>query len=258
MELTAKVKEFVMGQGMDLVGVASVEAVPESYPPRPATAVLPGARSVVVLGLRLLQGSLESPSPRVTYSCIDRVYEEVDRAALFLGKFLEDQGYRAAMVSSVGPLEMTRETRGLVGEFSLRHAGVAAGLGVMGTNRLLLTPRWGPRVRLAGVITDAPLEPDRPLDIEYCAGCNICVQSCPAGAISEEGKVDVMKCVRHSQKWGLAAMIRFASELTGKPPEEAQKQLRDPFFWNLYQAAGFRVLYDCFKCIQVCPAGKAK
>lgn len=258
MNLTARVKDFVLGQGMDIVGVARAEDIPASFPPRPASAVLPGARSMVVLGMRVLRGSLESPNPRVTFACIDTVYGEVDRAALHLGKLIEDHGYRAALVASIGPIEMSRESRGLVGELSLKHAGQAAGLGVIGTSRLLLTPRWGPRVRLAGVVTDAPLEPDPSLEADYCAGCNICAQSCPSGAISEQGKVDVMKCVRHSQKWGMAAMIRFGSELAGKNAEEVQKQLRDPFFWNLYQAAGFRVLYDCFKCLEVCPVGKEK
>lgn len=63
---------------------------------------------------------------------------------------------------------------------------VAAGLGELGRLGLLLTPRYGPRVRLAAVTTDAPLLPDGPIAFgaaAFCAICRKCAEACPSGAI---------------------------------------------------------------------------
>jgi epoxyqueuosine reductase len=65
---------------------------------------------------------------------------------------------------------------------------VDAGLGEVGRNGLLLTPRFGPRVRLAKVITDMPLIPDSPISFgvkEFCEACMTCAIDCPSGSISK-------------------------------------------------------------------------
>jgi reductive dehalogenase len=62
-----------------------------------------------------------------------------------------------------------------------------AGLGEIGRMSLLITPRKGPRVRLAVVTTDFPLMSDKPtLDssvTDFCTICKKCSQNCPATAI---------------------------------------------------------------------------
>jgi len=63
---------------------------------------------------------------------------------------------------------------------------VAAGLGELGRNGLLITPQYGPRVRLAKVFTDLPLEPDRPIEFgvqKVCRACKKCAERCPAQCI---------------------------------------------------------------------------
>jgi len=65
---------------------------------------------------------------------------------------------------------------------------IDAGLGELGRNGLLITPKYGPRVRLAKVITDMPLIPDFPISFgvkEFCEGCMLCAIDCPSGSISK-------------------------------------------------------------------------
>ena len=64
-----------------------------------------------------------------------------------------------------------------------------AGLGVIGRMGLLMTPKLGPRVRIAVVTTDLPLsyssiKPER-TTIHFCHNCNKCARVCPAAAIPE-------------------------------------------------------------------------
>ena len=56
-------------------------------------------------------------------------------------------------------------------------------LGWIGKSCLLITPEYGPRVRLATILTDAPLDAGSPAG-ERCSECKACVDRCPVGAFS--------------------------------------------------------------------------
>jgi reductive dehalogenase len=63
---------------------------------------------------------------------------------------------------------------------------IDAGLGEIARNGLLMTPRFGPRVRLAKVMTDLPLVPDPPIEFgvrEFCMICEKCAKKCPSQSI---------------------------------------------------------------------------
>jgi epoxyqueuosine reductase len=64
---------------------------------------------------------------------------------------------------------------------------IDAGLGQLGRNGLLITPWFGPRVRISKVFTDMPLSVDSPIDFgltRFCEVCKKCVDECPSHAIS--------------------------------------------------------------------------
>lgn len=66
---------------------------------------------------------------------------------------------------------------------------VDAGLGELGRNGMLITKKFGPRVRLSKVFTDLPLVPDKPIEFgvaEFCNTCKRCAEECPGNAISSD------------------------------------------------------------------------
>jgi len=220
-KITVSVKELARSLGADLVGVAHAESFAEAPDGHRPGDLLRGARSVIVMAIHLLDASLESAPNReysVTYSVVNR---ELDRIAFRVARFLQDKGYRALQVPASPPYDVSRN----MGDLSHRHAGYLAGLGVFGKNSLLLSTKFGPRIRLVSVITDASLMADKPLDLDLCKHCDKCIRACPAGALKGERIVDKFKCDAHHVEVG------------------KQLQLED---WEQI----------CGVCVRVCPVGK--
>jgi len=69
------------------------------------------------------------------------------------------------------------------GGIFLKDAAVLSGLGIIGMNNLLITPEFGPRVRLRALCLDVEVEPTGPSDFAPCKTCDMpCRQACPQEA----------------------------------------------------------------------------
>jgi len=92
---------------------------------------------------------------------------------------------------------------------------------------LLMTPKLGPRVRIAAVTTDLPLVPDRPTrdatTVDFCERCKKCADICPSGAISS----DPRKSINGAKRWQIDSEACFT-------------------LWC-------QVGTDCARCVKVCP-----
>ncbi len=76
---------------------------------------------------------------------------------------------------------------------------VAAGLGEVGRNNILVSKRYGARVRLGGISTDFPLDHDAPISLgvqRFCETCRKCAEHCPARALTGGAKEDVRGVAR--------------------------------------------------------------
>ncbi len=84
----------------------------------------------------------------------------------------------------------------------LRLAAFAAGLGEIGWSKMLITPEFGPAVRVGLVLTEMELDPD-PLysGPRLCNRCMACAKACPGGAISATRGVTVTVAGR-ALEWG--------------------------------------------------------
>ena len=198
---TEELKRTVVGLGANLVGVADVEPLRqmELYP----SDLLDPFRRAVSIGVALPRGVFEQTvdGPTPTYCAVYRTANRfLDRIALRTANVLESAGYSSLPV----PASQTIDRENHRGALSHKAVGRMAGLGWQGKSLLLVNPRFGPRIRLATVLTDAPLPPDSPIE-NGCSDCMSCRDACPAGAIkgvatrdhygSREEAVDLQRCV---------------------------------------------------------------
>ena len=80
------------------------------------------------------------------------------------------------------------------GGIFLKDAAVLAGLGAIGKNNLLITPDFGPRVRLRALMIDADVEPTGAIDFAPCETCDMpCRRACPQEAF-QSGSYDRSLC----------------------------------------------------------------
>jgi epoxyqueuosine reductase len=252
---TREIKAFIKEQGADLVGIAEADCFQTDSRRRGPQYVMPEARSIIVFAQRMLVGCIESPSDMVVTIQGIALYDELHRLAHSAARFLEQRGFRAAIVPPYSPVEMSSETKGFTGEVSLRHAAAAAGLGVLGNNNLVVTPEFGPRVRLGAVVTAAELAPDHPSSEDFCKNCHACISACPVDALSEPGKTRTGRCVRQALPHGLAKVMDYLADTADKSREEMAASFAHPEFWNMYQSVQLGIQYGCHACINACPVG---
>ncbi|HUS81889.1 MAG TPA: hypothetical protein VM013_01360 [Dehalococcoidia bacterium] len=191
--LTDEIKRLARRFGAVKVGIAGKEGL--AGPPEADMAyVMPEAQTAVVYYIVLDEGLIRQYlAKKDVWLYRNHFFENLQRLGdigIGVAEALRREGFKAAPQSPNGVYRPgSNLVSGLMPPFSLRYGGFAAGLGHIGRSGLLITPEYGARVQLGGVITDAPLEPDSPLDENPCEECLICIKSCPTGFMSAKETV---------------------------------------------------------------------
>jgi hypothetical protein len=163
MDLTTTLSEMARGMGASLVGVAPVERFDGAPPAHHPAELLPGARTVVTFGIRildrvmawpeLLKGSPFYPESKRAEALRLCLYEKsgyqiindhLNTIALRLATHLEEMGH-ASLFFPTTNTGVPEEYAHVPAMFSHRHAAVRAGLGEFGLNNVVVTARYGPR-----------------------------------------------------------------------------------------------------------------
>ena len=249
-----EIRQMGLSIGADVVGFAAVGDYQSKRAPDPKT-ILPGIRSMIVMGFRELDGGLASDIGRISMHSRLGQMDLTKSCTYRMAKALEDRcKIKAAPIMASYPLNMAAPYMGLVADISLRHAAVAAGLGAFGRHNLVISPRFGTRIIFTVVLTDMELTSDPPVTDVLCDQCGLCVDACPAQALDEEGKTDNMKCLRNSQPFGIGGAIGFIRKFTAAAPDQQKAMIMDPQFLSLYQSSFIGFQYECFRCMAACPA----
>ena len=178
------IKKIATELGADLCGIASVDRfkdAPEGFHP---CDVLPECKSIIVLACKFLKSTLTAKSTIPYTDVRNELSRRMDNLAINLSYRLEANNVTAIPINSIGPTEWDAKTNKSRGIISLKHAAVAAGLGKIGKNTLLINDTYGNMIWLSAVLVSAELEPDPIALYEGCIpGCTSCLDSCPVQAM---------------------------------------------------------------------------
>lgn len=110
---------------------------------------------------------------------------------------------------------------------------LAAGIGELGRNGMLITEKYGARIHLGDpILTNMPLVADKPIDIgvdDFCKVCRKCATTCPTNSITMDDKVVHNGVEKYKINWETCYRLRaYVME-----------------FWEV-----------CMSCVTVCPYTK--
>lgn len=135
----------------------------------------------------------------------------------------------------------------------LKDAAVLAGLGCIGRNNILNTPRFGPRVRLRALSLDAVLPSTGPIAFDPCAMCDdLCRKACPQKAFgdkvysAEDYHQDILP--GRDGSFSRPACNRQMDADIAEAKEQTVEGFDDPI----------KVIKYCRRCEHACPVGKGK
>lgn len=191
-DASKKVKKAARYLGANLVGITDYnplwtysELIKEIFegdfdrerPPRYEifTPVFPfDPKSVVVMAVEMDYQTIALSPSALEGAATGLGYSHMCELGYSVATFLRALGYRAFANGNDVTL-------------SIPYA-VAAGLGELGRNGMLITREFGPRVRLVKVLTELELAPDPPRSFgvwDFCKSCKRCAEACPSKAISD-------------------------------------------------------------------------
>lgn len=255
-----EVKRLAKEFGADLVGIASAKTL-NAFPPDPRwpqtpERISPYTKSVIVIVKHIPVAAFRCKT-NVPVQYMDMlVLRKMDRIAYQLVDALEQRGY-PSFVTAAQETDWDYK-RASYGRLSTRHLGIEAGLGTFGLEVNILTPEFGPRIYLTGVLTELELEADEPITEQVCIGesCSRCLYSCPSDAVRHFG-IDKRACATEAQEFGFSTIIKYWEAFMRAPDAEKPAMLRDRELFGFWQGL-LRVVGsfgDCPRCLAVCPVG---
>ncbi len=229
-DFTNQLLELAHSLGATLVGVADLKLLStlKTYPSNlmenfkyAISVAVPLPKKVFELITEENPGELYAHAYRTANMLLDQI-------TFRLAEKIIEYGYNAQPI----PASMVIDEKSAVGHVSHKAFARAAGLGWIGKNILLITPEYGPRVRLATVLTDIPLKPGKPLE-NRCGKCTKCIDACPVRALKPSNFKDYP--VDRNEVFDVEKCYSRLKELSKLP--------------NIGEQI-------CGICIKVCPVGK--
>ena len=194
------IKQLALSNGADKIGFGDVSShVIDKY-----SDLTTAISFVVRLSDSVMDEVKEGPTHEYfhLYRSVNRLIDDI---ALKIVITLQREGYRAIPIAASQSINI-EGNKPYNGLFSHRMAATRAGVGWIGKNASIITPEYGPRIRLGTVLTDMKVKYDKPYNESYCGECDICVQKCPTYALlganwttkmNREDIVDVIACSNH-------------------------------------------------------------
>ncbi|MFQ6066218.1 MAG: 4Fe-4S double cluster binding domain-containing protein [bacterium] len=180
-----RLKDYSVGLGASLFGVARLKSLKHDLiflSPDTVDSLPYGISLAVRLSDKVIE-DLEDRPTRLYLHHYRQVNYFLDQLALKISFFVQEEGWQALPIPASQVLDWEKQK----GHLSHKKVAQEAGLGWRGRSNLLVSPKYGARIRLVTILTDFPLQCDQPQE-GSCGSCERCLSACPAQAIKENQK----------------------------------------------------------------------
>ncbi|MCX6479017.1 MAG: SCP2 sterol-binding domain-containing protein [Mycobacterium sp.] len=253
-----EIRELALQSGADDVGLVPVEREDMAAQRSDIEELLPGARTAIAFVVKMNRGNVRAPARSVANGEFHHSIDETNEVARRITRELETRGHRAVCPPGGFPMEVDRFP-GKIWTISMKPIAVAAGLGQMGIHRNVIHPRFGNFVLIGVVLTDAEIdtaEHARPIDLNPCLGCKLCVAACPVGAIKTDGGFDFAACTTHNYREFLGGFSDWVHQVTDSDGQaDYRSKVPVSETMSIWQSLSFGANYKAAYCMSVCPAG---
>lgn len=215
------IKKKAKELGASVCGIGDVSLFKGDNPQHNPYSILPNAKCIIGFGLKIPRGlydTMERKTQYYNYTNLGVKYTDEIFADIFLfkmGIIIENEGYDACLQRSVpgfkvkgdkttnpevnrvfelkfaSPVEEGKATPEVIIDYN--KAAVVCGLGSIGLHNKVISPKYGTFMRYVFIVTDMPLETDKPFEENLCDKCGECIKACPGKAIDKSG-VDSWQC----------------------------------------------------------------
>jgi epoxyqueuosine reductase QueG len=181
----SELKELALSSGASVFGVAEIDDLRchfEALPLEQTEGLKYGISIAVRVSDPVLKGIINWPTRHYLhhYKMLNML---LDQTTLKLTMAIQAKGHRAMPIPASQLLDWKAQTAHL----SHKMIALRAGLGWIGRNSLLVHPEFGSKIRISTVLTDMPMETDKPVE-SGCGECKKCISICPVSAIRESYK----------------------------------------------------------------------
>ncbi|MBI4828405.1 MAG: SCP2 sterol-binding domain-containing protein [Nitrospinae bacterium] len=252
-------RRLALDLGADDAGFVEIERPALADQLEDIRTALPGARALIALVFRIIPAGVQSPwraaAQREFHAASDQASETTRRMLMAL----HDAGTRAVAESWGFPMEASGRWPGKMWFISHKPVAVEAGLGLMGTNRMILHPRFGGFVYFTTIAVSRPVSGyGRPIEKNPCDQCKLCHAVCPTGAIGKEGRFDFLSCITHNYRYKLGGFSSWVENVVeSRGAADYRRRVSDQETVTMWQSLSHGSLSMCDYCVAVCPAGEA-
>jgi epoxyqueuosine reductase QueG len=251
-EFKKRILEFA-----DDAGIISIDDPAIAHEREEILWVYPHTRSLVCLVAGENRAAMQSrylpTANHELYTCEERVFEMSRRTV----RAINDLGGDGLSTTIGWPQEVSQRWADKIWPLSHKLVAQASGLGVIGLSRNLLHRKFGAYCLIDTVLTNIEFpaeELDGPMSWNPCVECNLCVASCPTGAIRSDGQFDFFACYNHTYRDSIPGFLDLMRDLGEANPRRFEKRWSDAELAALWQSMAFKVEYRCFNCVSTCPA----
>jgi epoxyqueuosine reductase QueG len=246
-KIIEELKKLLSQNNIPVFGIAkasSLESEPSGYRPKD---MLASAESILCLGIPVPKGIFKSEdrSEWMYWRAASIYYRNIDAVLMRTASMIEEKGETAVPVYGCFPYEI-KGKGDFWGYMSLIRMAEAVGIGKIGKNGLLFNSKYGPRLLLGGIVTNASLPtiawPEN--DEKGCPeDCFACQEQCPVKAIDQSGKVDRVACIKYSMRSPIFSNLMKVGNFGSENVQMI----------NHVTAVDDHSMYYCIKCVSVCP-----